>query len=58
MMLEVILCKLLSQAGRINRISDTLIKEKTKTSMCHISPHLSTTGVQADDWINCPPKAE
>ena len=33
-------------------------KRKNKNEYVHISPHLSTTGVQADDWINCPPKAE
>ena len=32
-------------------------KRKNKNEYVHISPHLSTTGVQADDWINCPPKA-
>ncbi len=33
-------------------------KRKNKNEYVHISPHLSTTGVQADDWINCPSKAE
>ena len=33
-------------------------KRKNKNEYVHVSPHLSTTGVQADDWINCPPKAE
>lgn len=33
-------------------------KNKTKNEYFHISPHLSITGVKADKWINCPPKAE
>lgn len=33
-------------------------KQKKKNEYIHISPHLSITGVRADEWITCPPKAE